>query len=222
MGDFGRQLKNIRITLLSVILCATLCLPANAESPLLDKKEDGTYLVNLEVRFPPGAKRFHPRFKRELKKLAELLKKTTDIGKVTIVGHTDNQGNQGVNLRLSKVRANYVRDYLIRSGLPKERLEIVARAGGEPRYPNDKRWGQRKNRRVEFEIPGAPGESPPEAEEPPKEIPATEEEAPEESQPLESEEMAPAAESEPESELEPEPEPESEFPDELPPRHNPQ
>jgi outer membrane protein OmpA-like peptidoglycan-associated protein len=69
-----------------------------------------------------------------------------------IFGHTDNVGNAQTNLSLSQQRADAVADYLVRRGIPKER--IFARGFGE-RYPlasNNTPEGRMENRRVEIHL----------------------------------------------------------------------
>lgn len=70
--------------------------------------------------------------------------------KVKIYGHTDNVGSPASNLRLSKERAEAVRDALIRRGIPAERLETIGRGQSEPTTSNETEAGRQQNRRVEI------------------------------------------------------------------------
>ena len=72
--------------------------------------------------------------------------------KVEIQGHTDSQGNDNVNLKLSQRRAEAVRTYLIKSGITSDRM--VAKGYGEtvPIADNRTTEGRSQNRRVEFVI----------------------------------------------------------------------
>ncbi len=71
---------------------------------------------------------------------------------VEIGGHTDSQGSDTYNLRLSESRANAVRNYLIQRGV--EATRLIAKGYGEsmPIAPNTTREGRAKNRRVEFKV----------------------------------------------------------------------
>jgi OOP family OmpA-OmpF porin len=71
---------------------------------------------------------------------------------VRIEGHTDSQGSDSYNLKLSGGRANAVRDYLIRRGVDAGRM--VAQGYGEsvPIADNRTNAGRSQNRRVEFVI----------------------------------------------------------------------
>jgi outer membrane protein OmpA-like peptidoglycan-associated protein len=74
--------------------------------------------------------------------------------KVEIQGHTDSQGNDAFNLRLSQKRAEAVRTYLIKQGITSDRM--VAQGYGEniPIADNRTAGGRAQNRRVEFVITG--------------------------------------------------------------------
>jgi outer membrane protein OmpA-like peptidoglycan-associated protein/tetratricopeptide (TPR) repeat protein len=72
--------------------------------------------------------------------------------RVEIDGHTDSVGSDAYNLKLSQARAQSVVEYLVKHGIPRERL--VAKGFGEtkPVAPNTTPEGRAKNRRVEFRI----------------------------------------------------------------------
>ncbi len=71
---------------------------------------------------------------------------------IQIEGHTDADGTDGYNLKLSQRRADAVLDYLAGAGVEVERL--VAKGFGEslPIDTNDSVDGKAQNRRVEFTI----------------------------------------------------------------------
>ncbi|MDZ4225047.1 MAG: OmpA family protein, partial [bacterium] len=87
-----------------------------------------------------------------LNSVADLLKQNQTILKVRIEGHTDNEGSDRLNLRLSQERAEAVKKYLIRQGISANRLQ--ARGWGEkhPQVPNNSAFNKAKNRRVEFRV----------------------------------------------------------------------
>jgi OmpA-OmpF porin, OOP family len=72
--------------------------------------------------------------------------------KVEIQGHTDSQGNDAFNLKLSQRRSESVRAYLAAKGIAKDRM--VPRGYGEdvPIADNRTAAGRSQNRRVEFVI----------------------------------------------------------------------
>ncbi|BCX18097.1 MAG: hypothetical protein KatS3mg117_1779 [Geminicoccaceae bacterium] len=70
--------------------------------------------------------------------------------RVRFVGHTDSQGDEGVNRRLSQRRAQAVRDWLVRNrGLDPARTRVEGRGPDQPVASNDTPEGRRANRRVE-------------------------------------------------------------------------
>lgn len=71
---------------------------------------------------------------------------------VVVEGHTDSTGSDAHNQALSQRRADAVRQYLVRKGVPAERL--TARGFGEsnPIASNDTADGRAMNRRVELEV----------------------------------------------------------------------
>lgn len=72
---------------------------------------------------------------------------------ICIKGHTDSDGSEDYNIKLSQRRANQIKDYLCKIG-EIDPLRVVAEGYGEtrPLVPNDNEENKRKNRRVEFEL----------------------------------------------------------------------
>jgi outer membrane protein OmpA-like peptidoglycan-associated protein len=95
-----------------------------------------------------------------LKAVAEALKSTPAITKLSIQGHTDDRGKPEVNLELSNRRAESVRAFLVQNGVEAARLEAVGFGDTRPIEPNTTSRARAKNRRVEFLIlepaPAAP------------------------------------------------------------------
>lgn len=74
------------------------------------------------------------------------------IRRVEIGGHTDSTGDEDYNLKLSRERAETVRDALIKRGVAPQRLVAKGYGESEPIAPNLTRAGRAKNRRVDFSI----------------------------------------------------------------------
>ncbi|MFN8711843.1 MAG: OmpA family protein, partial [Bacteroidota bacterium] len=72
--------------------------------------------------------------------------------KLSIEGHTDNQGDDAKNLDLSQRRANAVMKYLTDKGVDAKRLRATGYGETKPVDTNDTAPGRAKNRRVEFKI----------------------------------------------------------------------
>ncbi|MDQ8730303.1 OmpA family protein [Bradyrhizobium sp. LHD-71] len=69
-----------------------------------------------------------------------------------IVGHTDSDGDEATNMRLSERRAQAVLDYMLRAGLPADRLHAVGYGQTQPVASNDTAEGKAQNRRIEFRV----------------------------------------------------------------------
>ncbi len=67
-----------------------------------------------------------------LDEIARALIDNPAAGNVTITGYTDRLGSDAYNLKLSQRRADAVKDYLVRQGVPASRLESVGRGKARP------------------------------------------------------------------------------------------
>ncbi|MEO8148135.1 MAG: OmpA family protein [Bacteroidia bacterium] len=72
--------------------------------------------------------------------------------RVSINGHTDNEGSASENLTLSNNRAKTVYDNLIKNGIAASRLMYKGFGQSKPVAGNDTEDGKRQNRRTEFVI----------------------------------------------------------------------
>jgi OOP family OmpA-OmpF porin len=71
-----------------------------------------------------------------------------------IVGYTDSTGDPDYNLDLSLRRAQSVRDYLVATGVPADKLRVIGRGEADPIAPNTTPEGRAENRRVEIIVIG--------------------------------------------------------------------
>ena len=69
-----------------------------------------------------------------------------------IEGHTDSQGSDAYNLKLSDERAASVKNYLIEKGLPASRLSSEGFGETKPVANNATAAGRQQNRRVEISL----------------------------------------------------------------------
>jgi OOP family OmpA-OmpF porin len=86
-----------------------------------------------------------------LTEVAQVLKDNPTF-KVDIEGHTDSQGNDKFNLKLSQNRANSVQKFLIGKGVPAARMNPKGYGENVPIADNRTADGRAQNRRVEFVI----------------------------------------------------------------------
>jgi len=88
------------------------------------------------------------------KKILEKMKDNPSM-KIKIIGHTDNIGKYEANIKLSKKRAESVRNYLIKKfKIPEERFIIDGFGPLKPVTDNKTAEGRALNRRVEVEFAG--------------------------------------------------------------------
>ena len=70
--------------------------------------------------------------------------------KLGVYGHTDNSGSDAVNIPLSEKRADAVKAYLLKTGLPDNRMEAKGFGAAQPIADNATEAGKSQNRRVEI------------------------------------------------------------------------
>ena len=129
-------------------------------SELEAKETDRGTLVSLpgDVLFDTDKAEIRPAARPTLDKLAELIKSDSSA-KVAVEGHTDSQGDDAYNQRLSERRAQAVRDYLkdVRQ-VPADRMTVKGLGESRPVAQNmtpdgkENASGMQKNRRVEVVI----------------------------------------------------------------------
>jgi OmpA-OmpF porin, OOP family len=103
------------------------------------------------VTFLPGSVTLTEDAKRVLEPAAAALTGQQDL-KVEIGGHTDAQGADAANQKLSQRRADAVRQYLVGKGVDAGRLTAKGYGEAQPIASNDTAEGRAENRRVEFKI----------------------------------------------------------------------
>jgi outer membrane protein OmpA-like peptidoglycan-associated protein len=89
--------------------------------------------------------------KKELDEVYSLLKRNRTMY-LEVQGHTDNKGQDGYNVELSKKRAASVVNYLMKKGIESTRLQVKYFGSTKPVEPNESEKGRAKNRRVEFRV----------------------------------------------------------------------
>ena len=77
---------------------------------------------------------------------------TFSSSRAIIEGHTDSQGSDSLNKRLSQQRAAAVFDYLVGQGIERNRMNPSGFGEERPIDTNRTSEGRANNRRVEFHI----------------------------------------------------------------------
>jgi OOP family OmpA-OmpF porin len=109
---------------------------------------DGKFVTN-GIRFDSGNATLRPESMGVINQIYKMLSEHPDDN-FSIGGHTDSDGNEDTNLKLSEERAMAVKDALIEAGISEGRLTTSGHGESEPIDTNDTPEGKANNRRVEF------------------------------------------------------------------------
>jgi OOP family OmpA-OmpF porin len=101
------------------------------------------------IAFAPGSAVFETGSGEALDRLGAVFRRC-DSGRIEIGGHTDSQGSQGLNQRLSQARAEAVLDALLARGVPLDRMSAQGYGEAGPVATNETEAGRALNRRIEF------------------------------------------------------------------------
>jgi outer membrane protein OmpA-like peptidoglycan-associated protein len=124
------------------------------------EKTQDLYLVPFKVGqkvrlnnifFPQSKFYLQPSSFPELLRLVKTMKQYPTL-EILIGGHTDNQGDPALNVKLSEDRVNEVKKYLVSKGIAANRLQTKGFGGAQPISSNEQEETRRFNRRVEFTI----------------------------------------------------------------------
>jgi outer membrane protein OmpA-like peptidoglycan-associated protein len=125
-------------------------LPKPARPRVVVKKKEIT--LRRQVSFATGSDEILPNSEPILLEVADALLRNPDLELVEIQGHTDNDGNRELNMRLSQQRAESVQRWLIQHGVEPTRLLAKGYGSTRPIVPNITQQNRARNRRVQFRI----------------------------------------------------------------------
>lgn len=111
--------------------------------------EEGSAIVLENIFFEFGKTELLPESYAELNKVSSFMTEN-NIKKIEISGHTDSEGSDSYNQKLSEGRAKAVVDYLISTGVHPVSMESVGYGESRPIDSNLTEEGRAQNRRVEF------------------------------------------------------------------------
>ncbi len=118
---------------------------------LLEPAVAGNTITLKNVLFHQGTSNMIKGSARELDLVVELMNDNPGI-KILLKGHTDNQGDSVLNVRLSEARVKTVRAYLISKGINADQIREMGYGGNSPVASNASEGTRKLNRRVEFEV----------------------------------------------------------------------
>jgi outer membrane protein OmpA-like peptidoglycan-associated protein len=134
-GYEGSFIKNIRI--------------ASGGINIYKKITTMTRIITHRILFDVDKATIEPQSMGTINEIYKLLQKNSSL-KFEIDGYTDNTGNAGHNLELSKERADAVKTQLVSMGIDSARLTTNGFGDTKPIDSNDTPEGKANNRRVEF------------------------------------------------------------------------
>jgi outer membrane protein OmpA-like peptidoglycan-associated protein len=106
------------------------------------------------VLFNTDRARVRHAFRPDLDAIAAFLKAHPEVGRCAVEGHTDGEGPEEWNAKLSLERARTVVRYLVEKGVDPARLVAIGKGGALPWSSNRTEAGRAANRRVVFHIEG--------------------------------------------------------------------
>lgn len=120
-----------------------LTVDRNSSSVLLTIQDDLVFEQNSSI--------IKKDFERKLNNIASTAL-LSDISKVRIIVHSDNQGNYFENINKTSDKAFVIKDYFVRKGIKETNITYFGVASKQPLFDNETEENRRKNRRVEIDI----------------------------------------------------------------------
>ena len=111
----------------------------------------GSKIILKNIFFDTSKSTLRKESTNELARLNKLLVDVPTL-KIEISGHTDSRGSADLNQKLSENRAKAVVDYLVKAGIPINRLTYKGYGKDQPIATNETEEGRQLNRRTEFTI----------------------------------------------------------------------
>ena len=125
-----------------------------AEKKATELKAKMKHLFQLEnIEFNVNKSTLTTKGIATVNKLAKILKQYPSI-KIEIAGHTDSDGSEQYNQRLSQSRVDQVKSNLIKQHIAASRLTAKGYGESKPLVPNTSDANKQKNRRVDINIQG--------------------------------------------------------------------
>jgi outer membrane protein OmpA-like peptidoglycan-associated protein len=117
------------------------------------KLAEGKFLYSMvlsddSVKFPVDSAKLSPEAEQRLTTFVEQLKNENRNVYLEIQGHTDATGPDAINQRLGNERAETVRVFMSKHGVPLNRIATISYGKAEPVADNETRDGRAQNRRV--------------------------------------------------------------------------
>jgi outer membrane protein OmpA-like peptidoglycan-associated protein len=117
------------------------------------KLAEGKFLYTMvlsddSVKFPADSAKLSKEAEERLNSFVEKLKSDNRNVYLEIQGHTDSLGSEAANQRLGAARAEAVRVFMSKHGVPLNRMATISYGKDDPVADNKTRAGRAQNRRV--------------------------------------------------------------------------
>ena len=117
----------------------------------LKKFEIGMSIVLENIYYDVAKATLRPESVEELERLIQIMNENPTLV-IEIGGHTDSDGSDSYNQKLSQARAQSVVDYLIEAEVGTDRMKANGYGETMPIAPNDTKANKQLNRRTEFKV----------------------------------------------------------------------
>jgi len=107
--------------------------------------------TSFTLYFVEGKDELTPESQAQLESVFAELKRRP-LPDIVVIGHTDTVGSLDFNDKLSRARADRMRELLIERGLPGERIQAAGRGKRELLVPTEDNVSEPRNRRVEINV----------------------------------------------------------------------
>lgn len=125
--------------------------PFSLSPAVFQKLTSGETYIMEKLDFASGSSEIPPSARGELDQLINFFLKNPKHS-IIIDGFTDSSGSKENNIKLSKLRAKAIAEYLASKGINPERLMYFGNGSANPIAPNNTSIGRKKNRRVQLQM----------------------------------------------------------------------
>ena len=133
----------------SPIIFKNVRIASGGEMNLIGKKFTETKIVTHGINFDYNKSTLKPESMGTLNMIVKVMQDNPTI-KFEVGGHTDSDGDDNYNMKLSQQRADAVKTQLITMGIDASRLTSKGYGESKPIGDNNSQEGKANNRRVEF------------------------------------------------------------------------
>lgn len=109
-------------------------------------------LDSMTIQFSAESTHLTDETKAALERYCQYVKAELPFSKIVLSGYSDNNGTAQQNIRNSAERVTAIKNFLVKNGIPNDKIQTFAFGDSNPIAMNDTQAGRAKNRRVELEF----------------------------------------------------------------------